>query len=224
MDAIAGGMALPTPLTSTRMPWASWSALTPGTKRPSSIRGTNSLPWVTDCRSRIKAPFAEGPRCGSCVRGVGVAGGGRSTPGLERRSSSLPSLRKPRSDRRGSGGGSTLLCNGWPTSLRRDHEPQEARQRGRRVGSPDEGPGLPAGAMPPLWHGRSPSRSSSTGLTMGCPSRPWQSSSACPSPSSPAWNGATATWETLARLARTMDVEFLVEVHPTAGPRLRQVS
>jgi ribosome-binding protein aMBF1 (putative translation factor) len=34
----------------------------------------------------------------------------------------------------------------------------------------------------------------------------------------------TPTWETLARLARTMGVEFLVEVHPTAGPRLRQVS
>lgn len=34
----------------------------------------------------------------------------------------------------------------------------------------------------------------------------------------------TPTWETLARLAHTMGVEFLVEVHPTAGPRLRQVS
>jgi Predicted transcriptional regulator with C-terminal CBS domains len=34
----------------------------------------------------------------------------------------------------------------------------------------------------------------------------------------------TPTWDTLGRLARTMDVEFLVEVHPTAGPRLRQVS
>ncbi|MGH9001073.1 MAG: helix-turn-helix transcriptional regulator [Acidimicrobiia bacterium] len=34
----------------------------------------------------------------------------------------------------------------------------------------------------------------------------------------------TPTWDTLSRLARTMDVEFLVEVHPTTGPRLRQVS
>ena len=32
------------------------------------------------------------------------------------------------------------------------------------------------------------------------------------------------TWDTLARIARTMGVEFLVEVHPTAGPRLREVS
>lgn len=34
----------------------------------------------------------------------------------------------------------------------------------------------------------------------------------------------TPTLETLSRLARTMGVEFLVEVHPTAGPRLRHVS
>jgi DNA-binding XRE family transcriptional regulator len=32
------------------------------------------------------------------------------------------------------------------------------------------------------------------------------------------------TWDTLGRLARTMGVGFLVEVHPTAGPRLREVS
>ena len=32
------------------------------------------------------------------------------------------------------------------------------------------------------------------------------------------------TWDTLGRLARTMEVEFLVEVHPTEGPRLREVS
>jgi ribosome-binding protein aMBF1 (putative translation factor) len=31
-------------------------------------------------------------------------------------------------------------------------------------------------------------------------------------------------WETLGRLARAMDVHFLVDVDPVAGPRLSQVS
>lgn len=34
----------------------------------------------------------------------------------------------------------------------------------------------------------------------------------------------TPSWDTLARLAHTMDVHFVVDVDPEAGPRLRQVS
>jgi ribosome-binding protein aMBF1 (putative translation factor) len=34
----------------------------------------------------------------------------------------------------------------------------------------------------------------------------------------------TPNWETLGRLARAMDVHFLVDVDPVAGPRLSQVS